>query len=154
MHFKAHSVPLCQKSNSQIPLTYAPAARPSVHVWRAVCVSATRFTDMARLSTLAPRLAPADLRSVRPPEKIAAPFYSTPEWRALMAQLIAGRGRRCQKCGRTGCRIFGDHIKEIQDGGALLDPENIILLCGSDHTIKTNEQRAKRHAVGYEIHGN
>lgn len=107
-----------------------------------------------RLSTLAPRLAPADLRSIKPPEKVALPFYSTPEWRALVARLIAERGRRCQKCGRTGCRIYGNHLKELSDGGAPLDPENVRLDCPGCHTKHTNEQRAKRHSVGYETHGN
>ena len=66
------------------------------------------------------------------------------------ARLIKERGRRCQKCGRTDCRIFGDHIIEIQDGGARLDPSNISLKCGRCHTTKTLQARKERLQKGHE----
>lgn len=97
-----------------------------------------------KIRTIGPRVPAIDLRRVVPAEKTAAPFYLTPEWRALMDRLIRERGRRCEKCGRTGTRIFGDHIVEIQDGGALLDPNNIQLLDGRCHTLKTNQARKER----------
>jgi 5-methylcytosine-specific restriction protein A len=102
-----------------------------------------------RLRALAPRVRIADTRSAKPPAKTAAPFYLTPEWRALMARLIKERGRRCEDSlckmpHRTGIRVFGDHIVEIEDGGALLDAANILLRCGSCHTRKTAEARARR----------
>ena len=89
-----------------------------------------------RLSTLPPRL--------KPPPKTVAPFYLSPEWRALMAAIIKARGRRCQECGRTNCRIFGDHVVELCDSGAPLDPSNILLRCGSCHSAKTARVRAER----------
>ncbi|RUT25996.1 HNH endonuclease [Asaia sp. W19] len=70
--------------------------------------------------------------------------YLKREWRSLISCLLAQRGRRCEVCGRTGCRIFGDHIHELKDGGAPLDPGNIRLLCGSCHSTKTARVRAIR----------
>lgn len=98
----------------------------------------------ARLSNLAPRLSTLDTRTAQPPKKVAAPIYNSAGWRDLMARLIAQRGRQCEACHRTGTRIFGDHIRELQDGGAALDPHNVRLLCGSCHTAKTARARAAR----------
>jgi len=83
---------------------------------------------------------------------MADPVYASREWRALIAAIIEQRGRRCEdpKCktpGRTGMRVFGDHVRELKDGGALLDPRNVLLRCGSCHTIKSNAERAKRMAT-------
>ena len=100
------------------------------------------------LRNLPPAVAPLDLRTALPPAKTAEPFYASQGWRALMARLLAERGRRCEEpaCGRSGTRIFGDHIVELQDGGAPLDPANVRLLCGSCHTAKTARARAARMA--------
>lgn len=102
-----------------------------------------------RLRALPPRIAVLDTTSARLPPKTAAPFYLSAEWRTLMTRLIAERGRRCEAkgCGRQGCRIFGDHIIELKDGGAPLDPANIRLLCGSCHSAKTAAARAQRLAA-------
>src|SRR3984893_7228838 len=104
------------------------------------------------LKMLAPRLTVLDTRRVRPPPKTAAPFYLSPEWRALVARLIAERGRRCEECGRTRnpdgswLRLFGDHVIELVDGGAPLDPSNIRLLDGACHSRKTAKAREDRMA--------
>jgi 5-methylcytosine-specific restriction protein A len=95
---------------------------------------------------LQPSLKRMDTRTAKPPEKRADPFYLSPAWRALMGQIIAERGRKCEQCNRTNTRIFGDHIVEVKDGGALLDKRNIRCLCGSCHTRKTAAARAKRMA--------
>ena len=71
------------------------------------------------------------------PAKRALPFYLKPEWRSLMHRLIFERGRQCENCGASGCRIYGDHIIELQDGGAELDPSNVKLLCATCHGRKT-----------------
>lgn len=60
--------------------------------------------------------------------------------------IIAERGRRCEECGRENCLIFGDHIRELPDGGEPFDRANVLLRCGSCHTIKTMVERAKRTA--------
>lgn len=70
-----------------------------------------------------------------------------------MARLIAERGRRCEKRGPTcnndgsgSVRIYGDHVQEIKDGGALLDPGNIMLVCPACHGAKTAAAKAERMA--------
>jgi 5-methylcytosine-specific restriction protein A len=99
------------------------------------------------LKTLQPRLKALDTRRVLPPPKRAEPFYTSPEWRELMAAIIKARGRRCEECGRTNCRIFGDHMVELKDGGQPLDKTNVMLRCGSCHSAKTARVRAERMRV-------
>jgi len=106
-----------------------------------------------RLRALAPRLRVVDTRTAKPPAKLANPFYLSREWRSLVDRLVAERGRWCQDPGCTDpdCgerRIFGDHVVELQDGGAPLDPANVLLRCGSCHTRKTVEERARRQRDG------
>jgi 5-methylcytosine-specific restriction enzyme A len=91
--------------------------------------------------------------SVRPKE--AAPFYLSPEWKALMRHIIKERGRRCEDAQhdiskpRDDVRLYGDHIVEINDGGRTLDPSNVLLRCGPCHGRKTAAARAARaHGVG------
>lgn len=104
-----------------------------------------------RLVQLPMRVALHDSRACKPPAKTADPFYLSADWRALIGHLLKQRGRRCEQCGRTrgergAIRIFGDHVVELRDGGAPLDPRNIRLLCGSCHTTKTAAARARRMA--------
>lgn len=86
--------------------------------------------------------------AVRPKE--AAPFYLSPEWKALMRQIIKLRGRRCEDPQhdtaqpRDGVRLYGDHIIEIVDGGHKLDPSNVMLRCAPCHGRKTAEARKVR----------
>lgn len=87
-----------------------------------------------------------DTSIARAPPKIADGFYLLEERRALLASVIKQPGRVCERCGRTGCRIFGGHILEVKEGGARLDPENVMLLCGSCHTSKTAYTKARRAA--------
>jgi len=106
-------------------------------------------TSRPRLPTLRPRLSTLPPRLAAPPKKVDS-FYLSPEWRSLMARLLAERGRRCEECGRVNCRIYGDHVRELQDGGAPLDPSNVKLLCGACHTTKTSRARAERMAKHWE----
>jgi 5-methylcytosine-specific restriction enzyme A len=106
-------------------------------------------TERVRLAQLPQRVAVYDTRAVKPAVKVAEGFYLSRPWRSLVAGLLAQRGRRCEACGRTGeggkpVRIFADHIRELVDGGAALDPRNVRLMCGSCHTTKTLAERAKR----------
>jgi 5-methylcytosine-specific restriction protein A len=66
-----------------------------------------------------------------------------------MRRVVAIRGRQCQDCGRSNCRLFGDHIVELQDGGDPLDEANVLLRCGSCHTRKTSAARAERASPHY-----
>jgi 5-methylcytosine-specific restriction endonuclease McrA len=103
-----------------------------------------------KLRTIGEKLGPPRRSKLRPREKKAAPFYLSPEWRVLMQEIIAERGRRCadpahdpgksRVCGR----VFGDHIVELADGGAPLSKDNVMLRCGACHTRKTAAARARR----------
>jgi hypothetical protein len=91
-------------------------------------------------------LARADVRCVRPAEKTADPWYLTPEHRAWRELVIARAGGVCQHpgCGRHERRMFADHVVELRDGGAPLDPANGQCLCGMHHTLKTAAARLHR----------
>lgn len=102
-----------------------------------------------RLKIVGPKVRTVDTRRVAPPPKKADSFYLKAEWKSFIGALIAVRGRRCEDCGRTDCRIFGDHIKELQDGGAPLDPTNVKLRCGSCHITKTAQVRKERAQTVY-----
>jgi 5-methylcytosine-specific restriction enzyme A len=106
-----------------------------------------------KLTMIKPRLSPIDARTVKPlpwtyATRLATEphmgFYSSPEWRTLRDRVYAQRGRRCEDCGRTGTRIFADHVVELKDGGAPLDEGNVRLRCGSCHTAKSYDARAQR----------
>lgn len=107
----------------------------------------------AKLKMLTPAIRTIDTRMVKLPPKTAEPFYLSPEWRKLMDEIIAERGRRCEdpqcdgKTHRPGMRVFGDHVVELRDGGQPLDKRNIMLRCGASHTKKTLAERAKRMAA-------
>lgn len=104
---------------------------------------------MTKLHAIGPRIAAIDVRSARPSPKTVDPFYLTPEYQAWRAEVIRRSGGRCQDAlcrspWRRGIRLFADHIVEIKDGGAPLDPDNGMTRCGSCHTRKTIEVRAER----------
>ena len=107
---------------------------------------------MPRLRMLGDRIATADLRSARVPEKTAASIYHTPEYKQWRETIIANAGRRCEavdqgvRCRKAEPlnRMFADHKTELQDGGAPFDPANGQCLCGAHHTLKTAAARAQR----------
>jgi len=104
-----------------------------------------------RLSLLGNRVGMATPRLAPRPKQISDVYHSKP-WVELRAAIIKQRGRRCEdpKCATpnrgAGGQIYGDHIVELQDGGQLLDPANVLLRCAPCHTRKTIEERAKRMA--------
>jgi 5-methylcytosine-specific restriction protein A len=107
------------------------------------------MTKAPRLTMLRPRVGTVANR-LAPGPKVAAPAYQSREWKALIAAIIRERGRYCEdpRCTTpnraAGQRVYGDHVIELQDGGALLDPSNIQLLCAPCHGRKTAAERDKR----------
>jgi hypothetical protein len=77
---------------------------------------------------LGSRVTAAAARLLRRP-KLSDAFYSSPEWRALVRDLIAAPGRHCEdpQCTTPNRfadqRTYGDHVHELKDGGAPLNPE-------------------------------
>ena len=102
------------------------------------------------MRTIGRKLRPGRAK-LEPPLKLTLPFYRTPEWHALMSGIRRMRGNACQDpehdphVPRYGHRIFGDHIVELSDGGAPLDPQNILLRCSVCHGRKTIQARARRY---------
>jgi 5-methylcytosine-specific restriction endonuclease McrA len=103
----------------------------------------------SKLPTLRPLVPIADTRTAKPsPSPSKNPLYFSAEWKRFREAIIRERGRRCEKCGRAGY-VFVDHIIELKDGGAPLDPKNCQVLCGSCHTTKSVERRAERMQAQY-----
>lgn len=104
------------------------------------------------LATIGPRFATIDTRAAVPPPKQADPIYHTPEYQVWRETVIARAGRRCEavdhglRCRKAEPhhRMFADHVIEIKDLGARFDPANGKCLCGSHHTTKTVQARARR----------
>jgi 5-methylcytosine-specific restriction protein A len=109
-------------------------------------------TKPRRLRTLGGTVAGLDMRSTRPPPKMAEGFYQSVEWTKLRALLIRQRGHRCEACWATHdglgrpVRLIADHMTERRDGGADLDPCNIRLMCMKCHNKKTAREAARRIA--------
>jgi hypothetical protein len=61
-----------------------------------------------------------------------------------VAQLKLERGEYCQACGKPATYLEADHIVELKDGGAALDPANVRLFCRPCHAKKTNQARGER----------
>jgi hypothetical protein len=84
--------------------------------------------------------------------KRADPVYRTKQFKTWRKIVIERAGARCQavddgrRCHRAAPhhRMFADHVKELQDGGAAFDPQNGMCVCASHHTIKTMRERATR----------
>jgi 5-methylcytosine-specific restriction enzyme A len=122
--------------------------------------ASARRVDLGARLPVAGQHAAAAARAAKP----TLAFYGTGEWKALLRRIIATRGRRCQDphCETPnrgqGQRIYGDHVREIADGGALLDETNIMLRCASCHGRKTAEAKRARGGVrkttrgGYTAH--
>jgi len=101
------------------------------------------------VSIRGPKARVASLRSkVSALPKKAKPFYLTPEWKALVAAIIARRGRRCEDCGASSGRVYADHVIEISDGGPVLDEANVRLRCAACHGGKTAAEKRKRLGLG------
>ena len=76
-------------------------------------------------------------------------FYRSTKWRKFRHWYVNVKGNSlCVKCleegrGPVTMKIL-DHIKEIKDGGAKLDPENVQSLCQECHNRVTAERKKLR----------
>jgi len=100
---------------------------------------------VGRLTNLKPRCPVLENR-IRPPPKVADSFYLTKEWRRARDLARELGGYQCSECRVTGVTLFVDHKVELQDGGAPYDQDNLRLLCGRCHTIKTVRIRSERNS--------
>lgn len=66
--------------------------------------------------------------------------------RAMLRERELARHPYCGVCDEDTVRLLQlDHIVEVADGGALMDPDNLWLLCKTCHEIKTKAARAARN---------
>ncbi len=98
---------------------------------------------MGRLSVPRSRLGGVPPRLTAPP-KAVDPFYRSPEWIGLVAEVKRERGAKCEDCPATGVVLIGDHVRELKDGGAPLDKNNVRLRCVPCHNRKTAQTRRAR----------
>jgi len=75
-----------------------------------------------------------------------AAHYQTDEHRKWRLAVVTRDGFTCVKCGATGygVRLIADHVFEIEDGGAPLDPDNGQTLCLPCANSKTALARRAR----------
>ncbi len=74
-------------------------------------------------------------------------FYSSPEWKRLVARRKLDADYFAAKArGKRGERMILDHVLERKDGGLALDPANTQWLTMSEHQAKTAKAKARRAA--------
>lgn len=72
-------------------------------------------------------------------------FYNSKKWRSTRKAYFA-ENPLCEDCKEKKLVVAGevvDHIKEINDGGAKYDFENLKTLCHTCHNIKSGRRGAK-----------
>ena len=85
---------------------------------------------MPKLRGLVRRIAIMDSRPFRPPPKTVNPHYHSQEHKRWARAVIRAARGQCQGAAhdsarpRDGVRLFADHVVELADGGAALDPRN------------------------------
>jgi hypothetical protein len=108
---------------------------------------------VTRLRSLRPILRTTETRTIPPPPKIKDPVYDTPQFRVWRAHVVQRAGARCEALDAYGLRctraypeyrMYADHVKELRDGGSLLDLNNGQCLCRSHHEYKTIKERIRR----------
>lgn len=103
-----------------------------------------RQRSAVRIGRAPTRIAPAPSRTKAAP-KMADTFYQSAEWKALKAKRRrdpdhAVALKRC----KPGEWLVLDHVVEIKDGGASLDPANTQWLTHSEHQAKTALRKRQR----------
>lgn len=88
-----------------------------------------------------PGLRPSRLTTMPRPEWQA--FYNSKAWKKVRRAQFDHEPlcRECRKQGRLVPAEDVDHIIQLEDGGAPLDPENLQSLCHSHHSEKTARDR-------------
>src|SRR5262245_54195995 len=113
---------------------------------------------MPKLRSLAFPVRPIDTRTTRLPSRPLNPVYSTPEFQAWRARVVARAGGMCEavdhgsRCtkGKPEHRVYADHIVELRDGGQPFDINNGQCLCAMHHTLKTMQARYQRHSTSVD----
>lgn len=110
---------------------------------------------MGRLKAMPPRVGALPPRVAAMP-KVADRFYQSAEWMALRERrkldldYIQAQARAKRDGSR---RLILDHVIEIKDGGAPLDPANTAWLTFREHQVKTARARGRRASGGTQQRG-
>lgn len=99
---------------------------------------------MGKLKCLPSKLGAIGSRVQAPSKKVTDPHYGTQAHKDWAAEVIRRAGYQCEECGAKDVRLYADHVKEIRDGGAPLDPANGCARCARCHGRKTADERKKR----------
>ena len=75
-------------------------------------------------------------------DRASKKIYDSPRWRKLRL-VVLKREPMCRMC-KTSPATLVDHIKEIRDGGAPFDVDNLQPLCAACHAKKTAAERMGR----------
>jgi 5-methylcytosine-specific restriction endonuclease McrA len=102
------------------------------------------------LRLIKPPIPKLGYRTVQLPPKERELIYGTPDHVEWSYAIRKRAGWQCERCGKRTGRMFADHIIELKDGGNPHDLSNGQCLCGSCHTLKTNNHRALRYG---DVHG-
>lgn len=75
-------------------------------------------------------------------------------WRRFRKWYLAGNPFcvECEKDGRVELAAELDHIKPLEEGGELLDPDNVQGLCHHHHRAKTERDKRRRKSSGTDHH--
>lgn len=79
-------------------------------------------------------------------EKKRDPFYGSQRWQKVRNR-YAKKNPLCEECEKNGRLVsmkVVDHIVDIKDGGAKLDPDNLQSLCSECHNRKIGKRRKGR----------
>lgn len=105
---------------------------------------------MARLQTLAPRLASVRAGPGAAPLTSSARRLRGSAWVALRAEILRRDCGLCQVCKRAGRVTLArdvDHVHELADGGTD-DTGNLEAICGPCHVAKTAAAQRARLGIG------
>lgn len=108
---------------------------------------------MPKLPIRSARVKPKDRRTAIPKAKVAEDFYGSAAWKEIREKLRKERGGRCETPGcRNNGRAILHHIVERKDGGAPLDPRNLIFQCDPCHGAVTARNRSLRINEVEQVH--
>ena len=72
--------------------------------------------------------------------------YHSPAWPALRLRVLARDGYRCHWC--SGPANEADHVVSLAEGGAALDPRNLVASCKACNMARGRHQRSPRRRIG------
>lgn len=68
------------------------------------------------------------------------------DWEALRRYVLERDGYRCHWC--KGPANTGDHVTALVDGGARLDPDNVVAACTPCNSRRGAEAQQRRRSLG------